>query len=101
MGRLVKFASVALLSMASVAPALAGPYADDLSKCLVKSSSADDQLTLMKWIFAALSAHPAVKPLANISDSQRTEFNAKAGALFERLVTKDCRTESVAALKYE
>ena len=81
--------------------AVAGPYADDLSKCLVKSSSEDDQIALMKWIFVALAQHPAVRPLSNISDTERAQNNAKAAALFERLLTKDCRAESVAALKYE
>lgn len=55
----------------------------------------------MKWIFVALSEHPAVHPLSNISESERTEDNAKVAALFERLLTKDCRAETVAALKYE
>jgi hypothetical protein len=101
MGRLIRFCAVVLLSIASAAPALAGPYGDDLAKCLVKSSSEADQLALMKWIFVALAQHPAVHPLSNISDSESTDDNAKAAALFERLLTKDCRTETVAALKYE
>lgn len=101
MGRLVKLVSVVLLSLAPAAPALAGPYADDLGKCLVKFSSDQDQIALMKWIFVALAEHPAVHPLSNISDGERTEDNAKAAALFERLLTKDCRAETVAALKYE
>jgi len=83
------------------ATALAGPYSDDLAKCLVKSSSEDDQIALMKWIFVALAQHPAVRPLSNISDSERVSDNAKAAALFERLLTKDCRAETVTALKYE
>jgi hypothetical protein len=83
------------------ATAVAGPYADDLAKCLVKSSSDEDQIALMKWMFVAIAQHPAVHPLSNISDSERTDVNAKGGALFERLITKDCRAESVAALKYE
>ncbi len=79
----------------------AGVYSDDMSKCLVKSTSADDQVVFSQWLFSALALHPSVKGMSNITDEQRNTLNAKAGALFVRLMTKDCRTETLAALKYE
>ena len=38
--------------------ASAGVFADELSKCLVKSSSTDDRVLLVQWMFGALSLHP-------------------------------------------
>lgn len=96
-------AALALLftCLAAAPAAQAGVYTDDLSKCLVKSANPDDQKDLILWIFAAMSAHPAVKPYSNMAEPQREVFNKQAGALMQRLLTVDCRTEAVASLKYE
>src|SRR4051812_48708167 len=51
------FAAVSLFSPT----AFAGIYADDATRCLVKSMTAEDQLVLVKWVFASMSLHPAIK----------------------------------------
>lgn len=95
-------AAAALLAVAAPASlAQAGPYTDDLSKCLVKSTTAADQTAFMVWMFSAMAAHPAVKDYATISPAQHEAIATRASALFQRLMTVDCRAESVAALKYE
>jgi hypothetical protein len=35
--------------------AAAGPYSDDLAKCLVKSTTKEDRVSLIRWLFAAAS----------------------------------------------
>jgi len=95
-------ASVVLsLLVCTVAPALAGPYADDMAKCLVKASSDADRVTLAKWIFSLLALNQQVESLANISPEQRDEINKSAGSLFQRLITESCRSETQQAIKYE
>ncbi|QUD86580.1 hypothetical protein [Phenylobacterium montanum] len=86
---------------ASGGPARAGVYSDDLSKCLVKSSSASDQTALIAWMYLAMSAHPALKSYTTITDAQRQAADKTASELMQRLLIVDCHTESVAALKYE
>jgi hypothetical protein len=106
-GKIMKFESLAAavaVSIAACAPASfahAGIYADDLSKCLVKSTSRQDQNELVVWVYLSMSAHPLVQPYAKVDEAQRDASNRKAAAQFERLLTKDCRAEAVAALKYE
>ena len=90
---------LAMLLCAS--PASAGIYADDLSKCLVSQSGADGQTLLVKWIFAIMTLNPAVAPYSTVTDAQRADVNKQASALFMKLLTVDCRAQSVAALKYE
>ncbi|MFT4074782.1 MAG: hypothetical protein QM647_04555 [Asticcacaulis sp.] len=90
-----------LASLAAFSPAYAGPYTDDLSKCLVKSASPSDQKDLIRWIFAAIALHPDIRSMANISPDERAAINKTAASLMVRLLTEDCRTESVVALKYE
>ena len=82
-------------------PAGAGIYADDLSKCLVRSMTPGDQQAFVQWVFSAMALHPQVAPYSNISAEQRKAFNTQAAALMQRLLTVDCRKESVDALKYE
>lgn len=81
--------------------ARASVYGDDLTRCINNHSHADDTLLLMQWLFAAMAAHPDIKTMANVSDAQRTDLNKKAGALFNRLLFHDCRSQTVAALKYD
>ncbi len=93
--------AVAFMVACLAAPAVAGVYTDDLSKCLVKASGSEGQATLVQWIFSSLALNPVVKPLSAVTDAQRDALNRKTADLYQRLLFADCRTETVAALKYE
>lgn len=103
----MKRSSSAALSLALVATlfssqaAIAGPYADDLAKCLVSSTTDADKTVLVEWIFALATLHPDVAPLANISTKQRTELSKSAAELSQRLMTETCKEQTVKALQYE
>ena len=86
---------------AAPAAASAGVYGDDLTKCVVSSASQADQITLMVWIFSAMSAHPAIQNYTKMTGDQRIDASRKAAQLMQRLIVQDCRAQSVAALKYE
>jgi hypothetical protein len=90
-----------VLASLSQALVIAGPYADDLSKCLVKATTDDDKNYLVKWMFAAAALHPQVAAIANITDEQRAELSLNAGKMFERLLTESCKSETQSAVKYE
>jgi hypothetical protein len=100
----VKAASIgAALSLALMVSqsALAGPYSDEMAKCLVTSTSEADKNFLVKWMFAAAALHPAVKSISSVTDAQRNELNIKTAKLFERLLTESCKTQVQQAIKYE
>jgi len=88
-----------LLSLASVAHA--GPYGDDLSKCLVKSTTDQDKSLLVQWIFYAIALNPQLAPVANISPEQREQVDKGTARMFETLLTESCLKETQAAVKYE
>lgn len=94
-------AAVAALAVAPLSSAHAGVYADDLSRCLVKSTTPEDQVAFMVWMFSALGAHPAVKGYTTFTDEQRDAASAKAAGLMQRLMIEDCRKETVAGIRYE
>ena len=93
-------AGVAVILMTGSA-ASAGVFTDDLSKCLVRSATPEDNEVLTHWIFSAMSVHPTLKPYTSLTDAQRAGFDQQAAGLFERLLLNDCRKESVQAVKAE
>ena len=97
-----RFARLAVAAAALTAtPAAASLYTDELSKCLVAKSSAPDRTLLIKWIFGAMSTHPAVSDVGAASESLRLELAGEAAGLFGRLMLEDCRSEMKAAVRYD
>ena len=90
----------ATLSLQAV-PAAAGPYADEMTKCMVRSTTAADRTLFVRWFFVAAAAHPAVQPLATVTDAQRDDANRRTAELFQKLLTVSCRTEVQQAIRYE
>ena len=79
----------------------AGVYTDDLSRCLVESSTPNDKLTLVKWMFTAMSLHPAVESLSKVTPQQRDDSNRDVANLFVKLLTQTCKDQASTALQYE
>jgi hypothetical protein len=95
-------AAIAVLVCAlNTGPVYAGPYSDDLAKCLVESTTTADKNALVKWMFATAALHPAVKSIASVTEAERIQSSRSTARLFERLLTESCRTQTQQAVKYE
>jgi hypothetical protein len=81
--------------------AIAGPFADDMAKCLVKSTSDADRADLVRWIYSAMSLHPDLASMSKISAQARDEIDVKVGKLYERLLFESCKSETVQAVQNE
>ena len=79
----------------------AGPYTNDLGKCLVESTTVADKVNLVKWMFTAASLHPAVKSIASVSDAELDSANKATAELFVSLLTESCREQTQKAVRYE
>ena len=79
----------------------AGPYADDLSRCLVSATSAEDKSTLVKWVFSIASLHPALGSVSAVTGTQRAQTDREVAALFEALLTERCKKQTQSAVRYE
>ncbi|EJL6388285.1 hypothetical protein NMR74_004519 [Vibrio parahaemolyticus] len=90
-----------LLGLLASSNALAGVYSDELSKCLVSSTTKGDRVELVKWMFSAASAHPAVKTISSITPVQMEEANKNVAQLFMRLTTESCLEQTKNAIAYE
>lgn len=87
----------ALACALSPAPSWAqtpSPAAQALSACITRSTSSEDHIVLVRWIFVAMARHPSVSELATISDPQRVEANRAMGALVNRLLLDACPNET-------
>jgi hypothetical protein len=85
----------------SSAGSSAGPFADDMAKCLVRATTADDKTMLVQWMFAMMALHPDVRQLGSIAADQRAALNQRMGDLMVSLLTDRCVAESREALKNE
>jgi hypothetical protein len=95
-------AAAVLVVLASLgSPAYAGPFGDEMAKCLVKTTSDADKTVLIQWIFAAMATHPDVSALSHVSNQKGDELNKKVADLFVTLVTQRCRSETEQAIKFE
>lgn len=92
-------AAIALLSLGTTARA--GVYGDDLTKCLVSSTTDADKALLMKWIFSAMSLNKEVAPYVDMPSGVREAINKDAGGLYMRLLTDSCQAQTRDAFKYE
>jgi hypothetical protein len=95
-------AAMAVALMFSATPAaFAGIYTDDLSRCLVEKTTAQDKTVLVQWIFVAMAQHPSVSALTKTTADDVEAHNKSVGALFMKLLTETCLETSQKALKNE
>jgi len=79
----------------------AGVYSDDMSRCLVERTSKEERMALVRWMFVAASAHPAVADIAKVGSDELDKSNKMLGELLTTLLTDRCKEESKKAVKYE
>ena len=79
----------------------AGVYTDDLSKCLVASTTVTDRNNMVRWMFAAAAKHPAVSEIVTVTPEVMEQTNKTMGDLMNRLLLVSCKTETMEAIKYE
>ena len=80
---------------------MAGPFVDDMAKCLVRSTSSKDNILLGRWLVRVYGEHSESKGLTYISDYNKKIIDRDVAKLFTRLLTQDCEYEVKKAYKYE
>ena len=66
------FTAFTFLLNISNKPIFAGPFGDEMAKCLVTSTSNRDRTKLLKWIFRVYGEHPEVSYMVNLSDREKS-----------------------------
>jgi hypothetical protein len=94
-------AGLLVLASFSGAPAYAGPFGDEMAKCLVRTTTEADRTLLIQWLFTAMATHPDVNAMSNVSTQKGEELSKKVAQLFVTLVADRCKSETAQAVKYE
>jgi hypothetical protein len=79
----------------------AGPFADDMAKCLDRSTTPADKSMLVQWMFAFMTLHPDVRQFASTTAEQRAALNQRMADLVVSLLSERCFKESAEAIKNE
>ena len=95
------FTVLTFLSNISNKPVFAGPFGDEMAKCLVTSTNKRDKIKLIKWIFRVYGDHPEVTYLLDLSDREKMVIDKDVANIFTRLLSEDCIDETKEALDYE
>lgn len=83
-------------------PVYAGPYTDDLSNCILESTTPEEQMEFVKWVFSTRSLYSkANKTRPEISQEQINAGNEQTANLFMRVMTRSCKEKAVKAIKFE
>lgn len=91
----------ALVALATAPPGFAGLYTDDLSRCIVDSTTTEDRANLMKWVYIAMSQHPMVASLTTAKPADMDAANKIIGQLLTRLLTDSCVQKAKDAIRVE
>lgn len=81
--------------------AVAGPTVDQLSDCLVKSTTATDKTTVLQWTYAALGEHPDLKNFSNVNEQQKTQLDQKLAGVMQRIIVEQCAAQTKAVIQAE
>lgn len=93
---------LACAGFAAMSPTVtAGPASDALTTCVADNTTGKDRKELAQWMFIAMAAHPEIKPLSNVTDDVRNGLNQRMAAMATRLITENCRVESMLAMETE
>ncbi len=97
----IRWGLMAMALMATTQMAIAGPTVDQLSNCLVKSTTSTDKTTVLQWTFVALSAHPELKKFSNVNEEQRTQLDKNLAQVLQRILVEQCSAQTKAVIATE
>ena len=95
------FASLSFLFNISNEPIFAGPFGDEMARCLVTSTNKRDKAKLVKRVLKVYGEHPEVSNMVNLSEREKNVIDKDVAQIFTRLLSEDCADETKKALDYE
>lgn len=95
--RLKSLVLASALAFASIAHA--SPQVEALGNCIAENTTGKDRKDLARWLFVAMSAHPEMKSISNVTAQETEEVSRVAGALFTKLLADSCPSQVRAAIQ--
>ena len=79
----------------------AGPFSDQMARCIVDKTTQPEKIMFMQWLYAGMSKHPNLAGMSTISDSQGIRFSQLTADIVIDLMTDRCGHETKQAMRYE
>jgi hypothetical protein len=87
------------LTLGVVATTQASSTVDALSQCLVQSTTATDKTTVLQWTFAALSQHPDLNSMSNVTIAQKEQLDKNLAQVLQRILVEQCSSQTKAVIQ--
>lgn len=87
------------ITLLTTPAAHAATASEALSTCLAENTTGKERKEFARWMFAAMSAHPALSDMSAITPAIREQSNRNMGQMVTRLMAVDCVTQTRAAAK--
>src|SRR5690606_8864027 len=91
--------SATLLGATQVA--IAGPTVDQLSDCLMKSTTATDKTTVLQWSCLELGNNPDLKAFSNVTATQKEALDRNLPTVLQGIIVEQCYTQTKAVIQAE
>ncbi|WP_348944214.1 hypothetical protein ABHF33_12215 [Chitinibacter sp. FCG-7] len=95
-----KFCAVIGFSLCS-SLAFAGPFGEDLQRCMINSTTEEEKSELVKMLFFAFSAHPTLADLQVDNPELKMQTEQNVAKILQRLLTMQCAKQARIALANE
>ena len=79
----------------------ASPAQQQLSQCLIESTTAQDKTTVLQWTFAALAQHPDLKAMSQVTAEQKNQLDQNLAQVLQRIVVEQCASQAKAVMQAE
>lgn len=99
LGRMSHIVLMAVALLGATQVAVAGQEVDQLSECLVKSTTATDKTTVLQWTFVALASHPDLKSFSNVSPEQKEQLDKNLAQVLQRILVEQCSVQAKAVIQ--
>ncbi len=93
--------TIATCIVVGVGNSMAGTYRDDFEQCLVRSITASEKRTMVRWMYSILSFHPDLPAVRVFSETELDEVDRSMAFIFTRLITQACKSQAVLVSNYE
>ncbi|WP_282062710.1 hypothetical protein [Roseobacter litoralis] len=93
---IAKFLTPILIVFGSMSAA--GPATDRMADCLVKQTTGQDRIDLVKWIVLAYSKHPDVATFMNTTSGVDEGIQRETGRIISSLIIERCNEATRKAL---
>lgn len=93
------FIGATLLGASQIA--FAGPTVDQLSNCLMKSTTPTDKTVVLQWTFVALGNHPDLKAFSNVTATQKEALDKNLATVLQRILVEQCSAQTKAVIQTE